>query len=337
VESNVSSEVSPASVVICAYTLERWADLVAALESVKAQEPLPGELILVVDHNAALLARARSDLTGVIVVESSGPQGLSGARNSGVAAASGRIVAFLDDDAVAQAGWLSGLVRPFDDPAVVATGGRADAAWDAPRPAWFPVEFNWVVGCSYRGLPEVESTVRNPIGCNMAFRRSVFERVGGFRPEIGRLGTRPVGCEETELCIRAAQADPGSRVVYIPAAVVRHRVPAARARWTYFGSRCVAEGWSKAIVASVAGSRSGLSSERAYTLRVLPKGIGGGLVGPLRGDPWGPVRAAAIVLGLAGTTLGFVAGRLAIRTGRTSRIDRAPLALISLPDPGAPR
>ncbi len=59
----MSSEVSPASVVICAYTLERWADLVAALESVKAQEPPPGELILVVDHNAALLARARSELS----------------------------------------------------------------------------------------------------------------------------------------------------------------------------------------------------------------------------------------------------------------------------------
>jgi GT2 family glycosyltransferase len=333
----MTSEVSPASVVICAYTLERWADLAAALDSVKAQEPPPGEVILVIDHNAALLAQARSEFAGVTIVENAGPRGLSGARNTGVAAASGRLVAFLDDDAVAQAGWLGGLCRPFADLAVLATGGRADAAWDVPRPRWFPVEFDWVVGCSYRGLPEVESTVRNPIGCSMAFRRSVFERVGGFRPEIGRLGTRPVGCEETELCIRAAAADPHGRVVYVPEAVVRHRVPAARARWAYFRSRCVAEGWSKAIVASIAGSRSGLSSERAYTLRVLPRGICAGLVGPLRGDRWGPARAAAMVLGLAGTTLGYILGLLAIRTGRLPRIGRSPLLQIPLPEPPSPR
>jgi hypothetical protein len=171
----------------------------------------------------------------------------------------------------------------------------------------------------------------------MAFRRSVFERVGGFRPEIGRLGTRPVGCEETELCIRTAQATPGARVVYIPGAAVRHRVPVARARWAYFRSRCVAEGWSKALVTSVAGSRSGLSAERAYTLRVLPSGFAAGLVGPLRGDRWGPARATAILLGLAGTTLGYVMGRVALRTGRLPRIDPAPLAPIPLPDPRSPR
>jgi GT2 family glycosyltransferase len=326
---------SDASVVVCAFTLERWDDLVAALSSVRAQEPPGRELILVIDYNATLLARARADLSGVTIVENSGPRGLSGARNSGVAIASGSVVAFLDDDAVAQPGWLAGLCRPFEDPAVLGTGGRADAAWDTARPSWFPAEFDWVVGCSYRGLPQVVATVRNPLGCSMAIRRSVFERVGGFRPEVGRLGTRPAGCEETELCIRAAQAEPGGRFVYVPTAAVRHRVPAARARWAYFRSRCLAEGRSKAIVATLAGSRSGLSSERAYMLRILPRGVGAGLVGPLRGDRWGPVRAAVIVLGLATTTLGYVMGWLALRFERTARLDQGAVAPIPLPDRSA--
>lgn len=298
-----------ASVVVCAYTLERWDDLVAAVASVRAQEPPACELIVVIDHNPALLARARAEIDGATVVDSTGPRGLSGARNSGLGASGAGVVAFLDDDARAMPGWLAGLLSPFADPGVVGTGGRADAAWDTGRPGWFPKEFDWVVGCSYRGLPEVESAVRNPLGCSMAFRRSVFETVGGFRPEVGRLGSRPVGCEETELCIRASRAFPGSRIVHVPSAAVRHRVPDARARWSYFLARCMSEGRSKAVVAMLAGTEAGLSSERAYTLRVLPAGVVRGLVAPLRGDPRGPVRSLAIVLGLAATTCGYVLGR----------------------------
>lgn len=320
--------VSLASVVVCAYTLERWADIVAALNSVHAQEPRAHEVILVVDHNPELLVRARAELSGVTIVENRGPRGLSGARNSGVAVASGGIVAFLDDDAAAQPGWLAGLCEPFADATVLGTGGRADAAWDTGRPAWFPVEFDWVVGCSYRGMPTVEATVRNPLGCSMAFRRSVFEAVGGFRPEVGRLGKHPAGCEETELCIRAVQADPGGRIVYVPTSVVRHRVPASRTRWAYFRSRCFAEGQSKAIVAALAGSRSGLSAERSYTLRVLPRAVGTGLLGPLRGDRWGPARAAAIAFGLATTTLGYVVGLLARRSGRAASLDPGPIPIL---------
>lgn len=67
---------------------------------------------------------------------------------------------------------------------------------DARQP-WLPREFMWTVGCSYRGLPTFPTAIRTPIGDNMSFRRSAFTQAGPFTEGIGRLGTTPLGCEET--------------------------------------------------------------------------------------------------------------------------------------------
>src|SRR4051794_23050063 len=103
------------SVVICAYTERRWDDLCAAVGSVAAQSPPPAEILVVCDHNAELLDRVRRELPGVVAVDGNGPRGLSGARNAGVAAARGDVVAFLDDDAVAAPDWLACLLEPYAD------------------------------------------------------------------------------------------------------------------------------------------------------------------------------------------------------------------------------
>jgi cellulose synthase/poly-beta-1,6-N-acetylglucosamine synthase-like glycosyltransferase len=111
----------------------------------------------------------------------------------------------MDEDATAAPDWLERLTHGYDSDEVLGVGGTIDPLWLTGRPAWFPAEFDWVVGCTYRGLPETANRVRNLIGCNMSFRREVFQQVGGFRSGIGRIGLRPVGCEETELCIRLNQ------------------------------------------------------------------------------------------------------------------------------------
>src|ERR1700716_1773447 len=208
------------SVVICAYTGKRWEELVAAVESLRVQTYAAHEVILVIDHNPELAQRVWREIPDVTCVENHGRQGLSDARNSGLAVARGDIVAFLDDGSA--------------DPAVVGVGGFAQPEWAEGRPGWFPREFDWVVGCTYRGMPETASPVRNLIGCNMSFRREIFDDLGGLAAGSGRLGTRPVGCEETELCIRIAQRRPGSFILFDPRAVVHHHVPGSRGTRGYF-------------------------------------------------------------------------------------------------------
>ena len=304
-----------ATVVICAYTRRRWDQLGQAVGSVRAQLTPPRRIVVVVDHNDELLARATAAFLDVTVVANTGPRGLSGARNTGMAHAVGDVVAFLDDDAIAEPDWLGRLLARYADADVLAVGGRADPIWTGERPSWLPPEFDWVVGCSYRGQPATPAPVRNLIGCNMSFRRSALAGIGGFDPALGRVGRIPVGCEETELCIRLSQLHPGAVLWYEPGAVVRHLVTGDRTTWRYFHRRCFSEGRSKAIVARRVGNRAGLASERDYTRHALPAAIRRELA---QGGP-GWRRSAVIVAGLAVTGSGYLAGRT-----RRERRDRAP-------------
>ncbi|MFN8041609.1 MAG: glycosyltransferase family 2 protein [Acidimicrobiales bacterium] len=302
------------SVVVCCYTMDRWDDVVRGLHSLADQRRRPDQVVVVVDHNDELLDRVRSLVVdvplAVDVVTNAGQRGLSGARNTGVAASTGDVIAFLDDDASADPGWVADLLAGYRDPDVWGVGGAADPDWGGDAPAWFPAEFGWVVGCSYTGQPEQPAPVRNFLGCNMSFRREVFDEVGGFREGIGRVGTKPVGCEETELCIRLRQAHPEARLVYDPAVRVRHRVSADRHAFAYFRARCAAEGRSKAQVTDEVGAGDALATERAYTSRVLPAGVARGVRDALRGDGAGARRAGAITVGLVWTAAGYAAGRL---------------------------
>jgi GT2 family glycosyltransferase len=299
------------SVVICAHSEARWEVLAKAVASAQAQRTPPREILVVIDHNPALLDRVRESLPGVVAVENDGPRGTSGSRNSGIAAARGAVLAFLDDDAIAAPDWIAELLAGYIDASVLGVGGAIKPLWPGRRPAWFPEEFDWVIGCTYRGMPRDAAPVRNLIGCNMSFRRHIFEAVGGFREGMGRVDAQPFGCEETELCIRLRQHWTYARLRYNPRACVRHHVTAERACWDYFRARCYAEGRSKAQVARLVGAGDGSAAERAYVLRTLPRGILYGLVDAVaRPDSGGLARSATILAGLAMTTAGYLRGLL---------------------------
>lgn len=299
------------SVVIRCYTEERWDSLVEAVRSSQTQSQKPLEVVVVVDHNPALASRARHALASAVIVENEGPRGSAGAWNRGIAASQGEIIAFLDDDAAAAPDWLEQLTAEYKHHDVAGVGGAIEPVWQGGRPDWFPSEFDWVVGCTYSGMPREAAPVRNLIGCNMSFRRQVFEIIGGFRNGIGHVGGQPFGCDETELCIRLRQHWPRAVLRYTPLARVYHQVPESRARWSYFRSRCAMEGRSKALVAGIVGAKDGTSTERAYVLKTLPSGVARGLHELLRGESSGLSRAGAIVAGLAITVAGYAEGRLA--------------------------
>jgi glycosyltransferase involved in cell wall biosynthesis/GT2 family glycosyltransferase len=296
-------------VVICAYTLERIERIAMAIESLQAQTVAPHEIVLVIDHSPELEVECRRRWPEIRILPNGEQQGLSGARNTGLGESTGAVVAFLDDDAVAAPDWIELLGSAYADEGVLGAGGTVRPLWDEQQPRWFPAEFDWVIGCTHSGMPREREAVRNLVGANMSFRREALVEVGGFRHELGRIGKIPAGCEETDLCIRIAKRRPEATILYDPAAAVEHFVPAERGEFSYFSSRCRGEGRSKAILAALVGSDSGLSAERSYVRRTLPLGFLRGLGDGLRGDFGGIERAAMLVFGLFSTTVGYLGAR----------------------------
>ncbi len=276
------------------------------MSSAIAEEP--DDLLVVIDHNQVLFDKAEQTLrstsgsTQVRVIENANAPGLSGARNTGIASTDATIIAFIDDDAEVLPGWIGHLVAPFSDRSVVAVGGRAMPARPERFPAWWPHEYNWVVGCSWTGLPDALTEVRNVIGCCMAFRRDALLQTDGFDPALGRVGSNAAGCEETELCIRLRKD--GARVLYEPRATVLHHIDERRLTARYFMRRCWAEGRSKARISRTLGGSS-LGPERRFAVEALRRSLSTGARATLSMEWSGIARAAALAGGLCTTGLGF--------------------------------
>ncbi|MDO5092385.1 MAG: glycosyltransferase [Propionibacteriaceae bacterium] len=318
------------TIVVCAYTLDRWTDLRDGVKEAAHQlqaSGREGRVLVVIDHNDDLLTKA-AELAGPLVdiVPNTRRRGLSGGRNTAIELATTDIVVFLDDDAIPEPGWLDAVLAPFGEDSVVITGGAATPRWPdgAARPTSLPAapggrgELDWVVGCTYAGQPTSRQPVRNVMGCNMAFRAEVFTAAGLFGEDLGRVGRVPYGCEETELCIRATQRHPEWRILFEPTSVVHHHVSSDRLRWGYLLRRCYAEGISKAAVTERTTRQASLSTEMAYTTKVLPRGFLRELVSVPRTGSRGLGGAFAIVSALAATGFGYIVGRIVIRRGRST-------------------
>jgi glycosyltransferase involved in cell wall biosynthesis len=212
--------------------------------------------VLVVDNNStddtARSVRERQPQFPVpLHYRFEGRQGRSHAPNAGIGATTSPVLAFVDDDVVVGDGWLDAATAPL----LAAggcdyTGGPVKPIWEAPRPRWLAADKSDIWGTiailDYGADPFVfEERRRVPLGANMAVRRSLIDRIGGFSPRLGRSGSRALlGQEVPEFLSRARAA--GARGAYVPAMVVHHHVPARRLTKSYFRRWWYGKGLSRA-------------------------------------------------------------------------------------------
>jgi glucosyl-dolichyl phosphate glucuronosyltransferase len=273
------------SAIIC--TLDRADYLRAALASLARQTAPPDAFEVIVvdngstDHTPAVLAAVRAALPALVVVTEP-RQGLSHARNAGLAKARGDVVAFLDDDAEAEPDWLAALIACFDGgahrPACV--GGPVTALWDAPRPHWLSASMLPYLTVIDWGLPAGELPPECFIaGVNIAFDRDQLRSLGGFPTALGRVGTNLLSNEElvVQRLLRAA----GGSCRWEPSVRVGHHVHPSRLRRRWFLRRYYWQGVSDAVMArgeAIAGAPRPPS--RGKALRSAGRSLARAVVGP---------------------------------------------------------
>jgi len=231
------------TVIVC--TFNRCQILSNALDSIAASK-IPASVeweVLVVDNNSR--DQTRDVVEGFCrrypgrfryLFEPQG--GKSFALNAGIRESRGEILAFTDDDITVEPDWLLNLTASLDGGPWAGTGGRTLPAQSPPFPSWLRLGGEYDMGgilCAHFDLGnEPRELDKAPYGANMAFRRRIFERYGGFREDLGASPTRkvPRPNEDTELGRRLMNA--GERLRYEPFAIVHHPVPLERVRKEYF-------------------------------------------------------------------------------------------------------
>ena len=273
------------SVVICTYSADIYEHFCEAVESVLAQTHDPVELVLVVDGNEELHERVVDDFSDHPAVKTHCNEenvGLSASRNNALEYVTGDVVAFMDDDAVADERWIEELVTVYESTDAIAAGGRMTPLWVAGKPRFLPEEFYWLVGVNPPGFAEADEEVRNTYGSNISFRAWVLEELDGFETQVGRQGEKNLQAEEPELCVRM-QERYGQGVVYNPDATVGHKVFAYRTEFRWLLERSFWQGYSKRGLETVVSTEA-TDTETAFlgelVFESVPSRIGSFVRGP---------------------------------------------------------
>ncbi|WP_092816441.1 glucosyl-dolichyl phosphate glucuronosyltransferase [Halopenitus malekzadehii] len=241
------------SVILCTYTLDMYDHFAEAADSVLSQTHDDVELVVVVDGTPAVYDRVveeYGDRENVVIECNDENVGLLESRNRGAEIASGDVVTFIDDDAVADEEWVERLVHAYEEKDAIAAGGKMVPEWVAGKPSFLPEEFYWLVGVTHRGFADGPGEVRNTFGSNISFRRDVFLELDGFDIDIGgRKGDKNLQGGETELCARMRE-EYGQGVWYDPEAEVAHKVFEYRTRFFWLLDRAFWQGYSKRVMES---------------------------------------------------------------------------------------
>lgn len=230
------------TIILCTYN--RAHSLDTALESVLASalaSHVDWEL-LVVDNNSR--DRTREVINefclrhpGRVRYIFEAQQGHTRARNAGIRESRGEILAFVDDDVTVEPAWLDNLVGALRDGQWAGSGGRILPPQGFSPPPWLALRGPWGQGgalCAQFDMGDTaqQITEEPPYGANMAFRKEMFEKYGGFRTDLGHCGDGLIGNDDTEFGRRLMAG--GERLRYEPLAVVYHSIPPDRLTKRYF-------------------------------------------------------------------------------------------------------
>lgn len=242
-----------ASVIICTYNRAKL--LTESIQSIMEQDfPSDQFELIIVDNNSTddtknIVDELASSSKVKIKYVFEEKQGHSHARNTGIKNADGEIIVFTDDDVEAEKTWLREITSAFDNPDVACAGGPIRPIWLAEKPDWLTEGLQ-----NYLAISEFRFAQENgefkgpnyPWGANIAFLKEVFQTVGGFSTNLGRVGTRLLTSDEIELC-RKIEAS-GKRIRFAPNAVVHHKVLPERLKKSWFYHRSYWQGRSDTIL-----------------------------------------------------------------------------------------
>lgn len=240
------------------------------------------EVIIAIDGNTELHEKVAAHYTGDKAVKTALLKeniGVSGARNAGISVAKGDVIAFIDDDAIAEKAWVENLLSTYSEYDALAVGGKILPLWLGAKPDYLPEELYWLVGVTHEGFAEDKvAEVRNTFGPNMSFKKEVFQKAGLFNQNLGfaRKGLSYVQAEEPEFALRMRHKL-GKGVIYNPKAIVYHKIPAKKMKVNVLIRRAFYQGYSKALLKKLNISADSVATERSYLKALLLKHIPGRL------------------------------------------------------------
>lgn len=249
------------SLIVCTYN--RVAYIGEALERIAANDfPTDGYEIVLVDNNSTdgtanvcnMFAEIHPDVNYRYFLETA--QGLSYARNRGIAEAKGDVLVFLDDDSMVGTDFLANLARGLEEhPDAAAFGGRIDPLFESGRaPKWLcKWTYSWVSAIDKGPDACLFIGGKYPIGANMGFRASTLERVGGFDTSLGRTRKNLLGGEEKDIFQRVAAE--GGEIWYFPDVKVQHVIPERRTTREYIIKFAKGVGYSEYVRCSRKGAK----------------------------------------------------------------------------------
>ena len=215
------------------------------LESLLSQTYKPFEIIVVdnasTDGTRDFLKENFNDKIRLVIEEK---KGHSYARNCGVETARGDVLAFIDDDAIADKEWCFAIARAFKETGADGVGGKALPKWENEPPPYLKHSLKAQRYIGIFDLGDKAAEVKDfLIGTNMAFKKDVFKRFGLFQTKVGRYGRRLTGSDDVEFCNRII---PEAKLFYDPRIIVLHKMPVSRTKISYLINIAFSNGISKA-------------------------------------------------------------------------------------------